>query len=233
AGTAPLRRDTPGGGRAEKIAGEPWIPEGDEPITLASGRLFHPDRSVVPLVFARQRLLEKHPGPPKVLIASNPGDGLPLLETFSRNTARELSNAGYQVTAKFGQEQVTGPAIRGALPEHDIFLGEGHYRTLIDSFEMSKGTEPLRASLIFLQSCLALNPTEGGLLLDRGAVAVIGSPNRTYSGSGGAFSLAFFNSLAYDGRPVGASMRHAKNFLLCYSELKGKRLGGAAKLSGP
>src|SRR5262249_48795704 len=87
-------------------------------------------------------------------------------------------------------------------------------------------------SLIFLQSCLALNPTEGGLLLDRGAVAVIGSPNRTYSGSGGAFSLAFFNSLAYDGRPVGASMRHAKNFLLCYSELKGKRLGEAAKLSG-
>src|SRR5262249_30829724 len=220
AGTAPLRRDTPGGGRAEKIAGEPWIPEGDEPITLASGRLFHPDRSVVPLVFARQRLLEKHPGPPKVLIASNPGDGLPMLETFSRNTARELSNAGYQVTAQFGAEQVTGPGIRAAVPQHDIFLWEGHYRTLVDNFEMPKWTEPLRPSLIFLQSCLALNVDEGGLLLDRGAVALVGSPNRTYSGSGGSLTLAFFGSLAYDGRTVGGSMRHAKNFLLAYSELK-------------
>ena len=44
--------------------------------------------------------------------------------------------------------------------------------------------------------------------------------------------LGFLDSMAYDGRPIGASMRHAKNFLLCYVELKAKRLGAAARLGG-
>jgi hypothetical protein len=61
---------------------------------------------------------------------------------------------------------------------------------------------------------------------------VVGTPNRTYSASGGALTLGFFDALAYDGRTVGASMRHAKNFLLCYAELKAKRLGDGAKLGG-
>ena len=39
------------------------------------------------------------------------------------------------------------PGIRAALPEHDVFLWEGHYRTLVDNFEMPKWTEPLRPSL--------------------------------------------------------------------------------------
>ena len=59
-----------------------------------------------------------------------------------------------------------------------------------------------------------LNPDESALLLDRGAAAIVGTPNRTYSGSGGALTLAFFDSLAYDGRSAGASMRHAKNVLM-------------------
>jgi hypothetical protein len=228
----PAKRDNPAAGKDERIDVEPWIPEGDDLISLASGRLFHADRAVVPLVLARQRLLEKSPGPPKILIASNPGDGLPLLETFSRNTGRELANAGWKVEGRYGKVELTAKELRELLPEQDAFLWEGHYRTLVDHFEMPKWTEPLRPSVIFLQSCLALNPDESALLLDRGAVAVVGTPNRTYSGSGGALTLGFFDSLAYDGRTVGASMRHAKNFLLCYAELKAKRLGDAVKLGG-
>ncbi len=226
------KRENPVQGKDERIEVEPWLPEGDDLISLAAGRLFHADRAVIPLVLARQRLLERTPGPPKILIASNPGDGLPLLETFSRNTGRELENAGWKVTGRYGKTDLTPKELREMLPQQDAFLWEGHYRTLVDHFEMPKWTEPLRPSLIFLQSCLALNPDEAALLFDRGAAAVVGTPNRTYSGSGGALTLGFFDSLAYDGRPVGASMRHAKNFLLCYADLKAKRLGAAAKMGG-
>ena len=226
------KRDNPAAGRDERIDVEQWVSDTDDLISLAAGRLFHADRAVVPLLLARQRLLARSPGPPKILIASNPGDGLPLLETFSRNTGRELENAGWRVTGRYGKTALTAKELRGTLPDQDAFLWEGHYRTLVDTFEMPKWTEPLRPSLIFLQSCLALNPDEAALLFDRGAAAVVGTPNRTYSGSGGALTLAFFDSLAYDGRTAGASMRHAKNFLLCYAELKGKRLGDGAKMGG-
>jgi hypothetical protein len=226
-----VKRDNPAEGRDEKIDVEPWTPSGDGLNTLAAGRLFHADRSIIPLVFARQKLFEANPGPPKVLIASNPGDGLKLLETFSRNTGRELENAGCKVTGRYGKE-LDGKELRSMLPEHDVFLWEGHYRTLIDTYEMPKWTEPLRPSLIFLQSCLALNEPEASLLFDRGAVSVAGSPNRTYSGSGGALSLGFFDAVSYDHRPAGAAMRHARNFLVCYADLKEKRLGDAAKLGG-
>ena len=227
-----VKRDNPAEGKDEKIDVEPWVPEGHSIISLASARLFHADRSIIPLVFARQKLFERNPDPIKVLIASNPGDGLPLLETFSRNTGRELENAGCKVTGLYGKDSLTGKELRELVPQHDIFLWEGHYRTLIDNFEMLKWTEPLRPSIIFLQSCLALNPPEAGLLFDRGAVAVMGSPNRTYSGSGGAFSLGFFDAIAYEGRSTGSAMRHSKNFLLMYAALKEKRLGDAAKLGG-
>jgi hypothetical protein len=155
-----------------------------------------------------------------------------LLETFSRNTGRELENAGWKVTGRYGKTNLTAKELRELLPDQDAFLWEGHYRTLIDTYEFPKWTEPLRPSVIFLQSCLALNPEEASLLFDRGAVSVVGTPNRTYSGSGGALTLGFFDSLAYDGRSTGASMRHAKNFLVLYQELKAKRLGEAAKLGG-
>jgi hypothetical protein len=227
-----VKRDNPAQGRDERIDVEPWMPDGNDLVTLASARLFHSDRTIIPLVFARQRLFERNPDPTKILIASNPGDGLPLLETFSRNTGRELDNAGCRVTGLYGKDSFTGKELRDLLPRNDIFLWEGHYRTLIDTYEMPKWTEPLRPSIIFLQSCLALNAAEAGPLFDRGAIAVMGSPNRTYSGSGGAFSLGFFDALAYEGRSAGASVRHAKNFLLCYAALKEKRLGAAAKLGG-
>src|SRR5207237_7394908 len=135
--------------------------------------------------------------PRRACIVSNPGGGLPLMEVFSRNTRMELQNRGYETTALF-EKEVRKDKVRKLLPEQDVFLWEGHYRTLIDDYGFLSWDEPLRPALVFLQSCLALNETESQPLLQRGAVAVVGSSTRTYSATGGAMSLAFFNALLYD-----------------------------------
>src|SRR5262249_36187796 len=150
---------------------------------------------------------------------------------FSRHTAKELHNHGYETTALFDRD-VSKDLLRHLLPEQDIFLWEGHYKTLVEKYGLPGWTEPLRPSLVFLQSCLALNEAEAQPLLQRGAVAVVGSSTRTYSGTGGAFTLAFFDALLYDGQSLGGSLRQAKNFLLAYSLLKEKRLGATAQLGG-
>src|SRR5262249_7139574 len=62
--------------------------------------------------------------------------------------------------------------------------------------------------------------------------AVIGTSTRMYSGSGGAFSLAFFDALLYDRLTVGGSLRQARNFMVAFTQLKEKRLPGAAQMSG-
>ena len=215
-----------------QIEMEPLTPTGSRPFTYATGRLFHEDPAVVPLLLARQRLLACSSDRPRsVLVASNPGDSLPLLETFSRNTVQEFRNAGYGATALFGKD-VKGPELRHLMPEHDIFLWEGHHNTLITEFDLPSWDEPLRPSLVFLQSCLALKDYKVQPLLSRGAVGVVGSSTRTYSASGGACSLAFFNALLYDDQTLGGSLRQAKNFLLAYSMLKEKRLGKAASRTG-
>jgi hypothetical protein len=226
------RRVNPVPGKDTHIEMEPLTPEATEPFTLAIGRLFHSDLGVVPLMLARQHLLRSAPRTRKALIVSNPGGGLPLLELFSRNTVQELHNAGYETTTFFGKEPETKEEVRRLLPEQDIFLWEGHYRTMIDEYGVPFWTEPLRPALVFLQSCLALNEAEAPLLLQRGAVAAVGSSTRTYSGTGGAFSLAFFDALLYDEQPLGGALRQAKNYLLAYSLLKEKRLGDAARLNG-
>jgi hypothetical protein len=227
------RRPNPVPGKDAVIEMEPLTPAGTEPFSFAVGRLFHEDLSVLPLLMARQGLLSEAPraGPRRALVVSNPGGGLALLETFSRNTAKELRNCGYETTALFN-EAVTRDQVQALLPSQDIFLWEGHYRTMVDRYEMPKWTEPLQPALIFLQSCLALNEKEAQPLLRRGALSVIGSATRMYSGSGGAFTLSFFNGLNYDQRSLGGSLRHAKNYLLAYSLLKEQLLGDKAKLGG-
>jgi hypothetical protein len=231
------RRDNPVSGKDPFIEMEPMTPEGEVPFTFATGRLFHEDLSIVLLTLARQRLLadvvsvSSEAAARKALVVSNPGGGLPLLETFSRNTGNELKNRGYQTTTLF-EKDVAREEVRRLLPEQDIFLWEGHYRTMVDEYGLPCWTEPLKPSLIFLQSCLALNPSEAQPLLQRGAVSIVGSSTRTYSATGGAFTLAFFDALLYDDRSLGAALRQAKNFLLTYSLLKEKRLGPKAKLTG-
>ncbi len=210
---------------------EPLTPEGNEPFSFAVGRVFHDDLSVPALMLARQRLLAETHGPRRALIASNPGGSLPLLETFSRNTAKEFENAGYQITTRF-RGDVSRDDLRRALPEHDVFLWEGHHSTLIREFKLPDWDEPLLPSFVFLQSCLALAEEKAQPLLRRGAVAVIGSPVRTYSASGGACSLAFFDALLYENQSLGGGLRQAKNFLLAYAQLKEKRLGKDAKRTG-
>jgi hypothetical protein len=210
---------------------EPLTPEGADPFSFAVGRIFHDDVSVPALMLARQRLLAEARGPRRALIASNPGGSLPLLETFSRNTAKEFENAGYQTTTRF-RGDVLRDDLRRALPEHDIFLWEGHHSTLIREFKLPDWDEPLPPSFVFLQSCLALTEEKAQPLLRRGAVGVIGSPVRTYSASGGACSLAFFDALLYENQSLGGGLRQAKNFLLAYAQLKEKRLGKDAKRTG-
>jgi hypothetical protein len=207
---------------------EPATPHGAAPFSFATGRLFHEGGWGVPLTLARQRLLARSGGPPRAVVASNAGGELPLLETFSRTTARELANAGYRTTSLFGKA-VGQQALRDLLPEADVFLYEGHHNTVICDYGLPYWSEPLRPSLVFFQTCLALKNPKTAPLLDRGAVAVVGSSTRTYSGSGGAFALAYFDALLYEGQSLGSALRHAKNFLLAYALLKEKRLGPAAK----
>ncbi len=210
---------------------EPLTPSGAEPFSFATGRLFHEDRAVVPLLLARRELLARAPGPRRALVASNPRGDMSLLEAFSRNTVQELRNAGYETTALFGKD-VNGDDLRRLMPEFDVFLWEGHHNPLIVDYGFSGWDEPLPPALVFLQSCLALKESKAGPLLSRGAVGVVGSSTRTYSASGGACSLAFFDAILYDGQTLGGALRQAKNFLLAYSLLKEKRLGRDATRTG-
>lgn len=214
----------------EPVMTEPPAPVNEELLTLATGRLFHEEPGIVTLMLARQQLLPRAGAPRRALIASNPGDGLPLLETVSRHTAKELQNAGYETTALF-QRQVEKDSLRRLLPEQDIFLWEGHLATL-QRLGVAQWPEPLAPSVVLLQTCLALTESEAQPFLRRGAVAVVGSPARTYSASGAALTLAFFNALSYDGQSVGQALRQAKNFLLAYAQLKEARMGPAAELGG-
>jgi hypothetical protein len=217
-------------GRDRDIEMEPMTPDDDQPCSFATGRLFHEDRGVLSLMLARQRHLE-FVKQPKALIVSNPGGGLPLLETFSRNTTNEFKNAGYDTTAYFGNE-ASKEAVKRGLPDANVFLWEGHHSTLVSSYGIPQWKEPLQPSLVFLQSCLALTESKAHPFLQRGAVAVIGSSTRTYSGSGGAFSLAFFDTLLYEDATLGGSLRQAKNFMLAFAQLKQRRFGEQSKLGG-
>jgi hypothetical protein len=220
------------GDKDEYIEMEPMTPRGDEPVTLATGRLFHDDPNVVALMLARPRLLQTGPNVrPQALIVSNPGGGLPLLETLSRSTADEFRNAGYDTAAFFGR-RANRDQVRRLLPDQTIFLWEGHHSTLVHSYGIHRWPEPLRPSLVFLQSCLALQEPKAHPFLERGSVAVVGTSTRTYSGSGGALALAFFDALLYEDQSLGGALRHAKNFMLAFARLKEKRLGQPSRLLG-
>jgi hypothetical protein len=210
---------------------EPLTPMWTDPYTFCVARMFHPDPAVVALMVAREKLLARQDRTPRALLASNNASNLPLLETISRQTARELRNARYETTTLFGKA-ATGEAIREKLPEQDVFLWEGHHNALIRDWEFPEWKEPLRPSLIFLQSCLALREWKVQPLFERGAVAVIGSSTRTYSASGGATSLAFFNASIHDDLSIGESLRQTKNFMQAYVKLKESRLGDDVKHTG-
>jgi Peptidase family C25 len=228
----PEKRQNPSASEKEPtIEVEPLTPHGTEPYTFAVGRLIHDDPAVPLLMLARERLLSESHGRRRALVASNSGGGLPLLETFSRNTVSELRNAGYETTASFGND-VNAADLRKALAEQDLFLWEGHHSVLVRDYEFPSWDEPTRPSLVFLQSCLALKEDEAGPMLRRGAVAVISSPTRMYSGSGGACSLAFFDALLYDGQSIGGALRQSKNFMVAYSLLKEKMLTKASTHGG-
>ncbi len=212
---------------------EPLTPtvESQEPVSYAVGRLFHQNLAVVPLMLARQRLDQARVGTRRALVASNPGGGLPMLEAFSRSTAQELRNAGYDVTELYGR-RLNGQVLREQFARHQLVLWEGHHNTLVRDWHFLDWDEPLSNSLVVLQSCLALMPQKVQPLLTRGAYAVVGTSTRTYSASGGAFSLAYLDALLYEQQTLGGALRQAKNFLLAYATLKEQRLGEAARRTG-
>jgi hypothetical protein len=209
---------------------EPPYPGPDQPFTYGTGRLFHHDLSVVSLTVAREELLKDVKEPRKVLYAANAGGVLPLLETISRNTANEFRNAGYQTTLLTGG-QPNQQNLHQLLPQNDIFVWEGHHMMIMAGLG-PQGNQPLRPSLIFLQSCVALQEANAMPLLERGAVAVIAPGSYTFSASGGAFCMAYFDAMFYDGKTLGGALREAKNFMLAYAQLKDKRLGQPHPKSG-
>jgi len=227
------RRPNPVPGKDPFIEMEPLTPTGSAPYTFATGRLFHEEPGVVLLQLARRRLLAEQPAgqPRQALVVSNPGDSLPLLEMFSRSTARELAAAGYQTTTLLGDD-ASADDVRRLLPRQDLFLWEGHHSTLIKDFGFADWSEPLPPSFHLIQSCLALTDTKTHHLFERGALAVAGSSTRIYSATGGSFALAYVNALLHDRQSLGGGLRQAKNFLLAYALLKEKRLGKDARLTG-
>lgn len=219
------------GDKDQQIEMEPLTPSGNQPFTYSTGRLFHEDRAIVPLMLARQQMLLESRRPLKALVASNSGGSLSLLETFSRNTIEALRQSGVETTILIGPK-VSRDEIRNQMPLHNLFLWEGHSGTLMNDYEFPTWEDAVPPTFVFLQSCLSLTEPRVGSLLRRGAFAVLGSSTRTYSGSGGATSLAFFNAVLHEDRPVGDALRQAKNFLLAYALLKEKRLGKGATRTG-
>jgi len=220
-------RPNPIAGKDAEIEMEPLTPQAGV-FSYAVGRLTGPDIGIVALQLARQRLLR--PGPKQAVVVSNPGGGLPLLETVSQHTAQELRYAGFQTDVLLGKS-VSPVDVRARLPGADLFLWEGHQATLFRDYGFAEWTEPLRPSLVILQSCLALTDVKSYPLLERGALGVVGTSTRTYSATGGAFALAYVDALLYDRQSVGGALRTAKNFLLTYQMLKESRLS-QTRLSG-
>jgi Peptidase family C25 len=228
----PQKRGNPvKGDKDEHIEMEPMTPSGRDPFSFSVGRLFHEDLAVVPLMLAREHLLARQTGTRRALVASNAAEGLSLLETISRHTVRELTNSGFETTGLFGKK-ATLEALRGGMPKNDVFVWEGHHNLLINDWKFSSWDEPLPPGLVFLQSCLALKEWKVEQLFRRGSVGVIGSSTRTYSASGGAASLAFFNAILHEDLSMGAGLRRSKNFMLAYTMLKEKRMGADAKKPG-
>ncbi|HEY8506229.1 MAG TPA: C25 family cysteine peptidase, partial [Gemmataceae bacterium] len=227
----PRRRADPLSGTSAHIDTEPLTPAEGGLYRYAVGRIFHPCPETLLLREARQRLFEQRREAPRALVASNPGGGLELLELCSRRSARELGNAGLRVRGLFGRDVRPGE-LRLAMTRADLFLWEGHSETLVEKWKFPEWDEPLPPSLVVLQSCTGLEEATALPVLDRGAVAVVGSTARTYSASGGAFALAFLDAMLYDGRTVGGALRQANNFLLMYADLKEERLGGRARMGG-
>src|SRR5262249_53757415 len=180
-------RPNPIAGKDPEIEMEPLTPQAGV-FSYAVGRLTGPDIGIVALQLARQRLLR--PGPKQAVVVSNPCGGLPLRETVSQHTAHELRYAGYRTETLMGKG-VTADDVRAKLPAADLFLWEGHQATLFKDFGFAEWTEPLRPSLVILQSCLALTDAKSFTLLERGALGVVGSSTRTYSATGGAFAPAY------------------------------------------
>jgi len=77
--------------------------------------------------------------------------------------------------------------------------------------------------VVVLQSCHSLESSTVDLLLDLGAVAMVGSSTSVHSASGSAFVKTFCDGLLYRSGTTGEALRDARNYFLCLGKLKQQR----------
>ena len=97
-------------GKDEFIEMEPGRRPATSRIPFAIGRLFHADPGVVALTLAPATAASRplDPGAP-LSSPAIPAVRLPMLETFSRISARELASRGYQTTSLDRRSLSPGP----------------------------------------------------------------------------------------------------------------------------
>jgi hypothetical protein len=77
--------------------------------------------------------------------------------------------------------------------------------------------------LVILQSCHSLEETVTRQFLQRGGAGVIGSVTNMHSASGSSFIKSLCDSMLYQGTTAGEALRDARNYYLCWRDLKAKR----------
>jgi len=157
------------------------------------------------------------------LVLANADHKFILGEAISRTTSAELANAGVQVES-FYREEITPELIRKELPGHGLVLWEGHPRDLtLDDDALPAPEASLPPATFFLQGCYTLDRSDPYLLIERGAVGIIGTYMAVYSASGSGFARAFLSSQLHGGETAGEALASARNYLLATVELKKRR----------
>ena len=77
--------------------------------------------------------------------------------------------------------------------------------------------------LVILQSCHSLEEPVTQQFLQLGGVGLIGSVTNIHSASNSTFIKALCDSMLYQGAPTGEALRDARNYYLCWRDLKAKR----------
>ncbi len=100
---------------------------------------------------------------------------------------------------------------------------EYHFSTPLPKIFHKPIRELQGTPLVILQSCHSLEETVTQQFLQLGGVGMIGSVTNIHSASGSTFIKSFCDSMLYQGATVGEALRDARNYFLCWRELKAKR----------
>ena len=227
------------------VSVEPCASNGSAAQPYGVGRLFHVDLANTSLLFARIVSRHRFVGNkrPFAALLTNPKTEygvMPLAETISRFTAKDLKNAGIKVKEFNGTAPDDALAFKTA-SKASLFVFQGHIVDLLflgnqaylseDEEESEQQSEqqtlpPIEFSkgpLVVLQSCTSLDGVYGPTCFTQGATAVIGSSTSIHSSSGSAFAKALCDGIAYRNMRLGEVIKEARNYFLCLYHLKGAR----------